>query len=291
MKNAGHRLKLKVSLFLILLIFFNYTVLFAKKVVNEDSNRKICSPTKPLYLSTTLIQSISRATFCVLGGYELWKEWHTPLSGIVGNLNKYGKVYLDYYFSKSVFLQIRGAVHQVLRGEQLLQDAGDFTVSTVAEIFSETRTRPSFGLQIKSKLPNTNQNRGIGPNTTDLTFSILMSKHFAKLTFMTEIGVGILTAPQKINLQNDVLVYGVGWFFNLTDFLIVSSEINGFLSTVKKSPIGTESRGRFQMGLLWKFSNFALEIFPSHGLNNREGDFGIGIGVSTQLNILTNHDK
>jgi hypothetical protein len=129
-------------------------------------------------------------------------------------------------------------------------------------------------------LPNTNQDRGIGANTTDITMSIVATKSFRSFTAFSDIGLVILTAPRQINDQNDALVYGLGVLWNVNKKFQLAGEINGFTSPRNQIPLGTEDRRAARVGFRWRFSKIAWEITAVQGLNQREGDVGAVAGIS-----------
>jgi hypothetical protein len=260
---------------------------------NNKSNKvkNINGSYHPLHLQTNYLFEKSRGVIFFMTSYEYKHAWITPLTKLKGNLNRFGLIRFDYFLADKIYLQVHGAIWEVLENSSSVQDVGDFTVSTVATLIEQKKNRPAIGIQIESKLPNTNQNKGLGPNTIDVSFSLLLKQARKRFTTFYEIGVGILAAPGKLNLQNDVLIYGFGFSCFLNRHISLCSEVYGSISTVKKAPVGTESRNRIQFGLVYKFEHLALELFPSYGLNRREGNLGIGVGISLQFNILTKYFK
>jgi hypothetical protein len=272
------------------LFYFNIGILDAEGI-KSNKVEIIKDLYHPLQLQTNILFKKSRGVIFFITSYEYKHAWITPLTKIKGNLNRFGLMRFDYFLADKIYLQVRGTIWEVLENSSSVRDVGDFTVSTVATLVEQKNNRPAIGIQIKSKLPNTNQNKGLGPNTIDVSFSLLLKQAKNRLATFYEIGVGILAAPRKLNLQNDVLIYGVGFSYLLNRRTVFCSEITGFISTVKTAPLGTESRNRFQIGLMYKFEHLALELFPSYGLNRREGNFGIGVGISLQFNLLTKYFK
>ncbi|GAB4370624.1 MAG: hypothetical protein Kow0042_12970 [Calditrichia bacterium] len=262
------------------------------------SKKKVEAPSAPLSLRGAILQNEDRGTFLLYSAVEYRQNWEAPLSGIKGDLKRFGVIRLDYYVSRNVVIQIRGAVKQILdieatspTGAENLKrssasDVGDFSIASLAYFFTERAHYPAFGLRMETTLPNTNQNNGLGTNTTDLQISLFGKKTYQQITLYADMGIGILTAPLNFNNQNDVFVYRTGILARISNRLQLAGEISGFHSTRNWVPIGTESRGIGQIGLTRNFRNVALEFFTVHGLNQREGDWGIILGLSTQVNFL-----
>jgi len=73
----------------------------------------------------------------------------------------------------------------------------------------ERRRKPAVGLRIEAKLPNTNQKRGIGTNTTGVLLSVTFQKAPGRLLVITDLGLGTLIEPTDEQTQNDVLLCGL----------------------------------------------------------------------------------
>ena len=273
---------------------------FAGETSVEHKRNLVDATPLPLSLQNEYLIPREKGSLLLLTAFEMRHQWIAPVSGYQGNLVKFGSLRLDYFLSKNVVFQIRGSFFQQLRfreengssraanDSRTVQDVEDFHVSTIATFLSEQRYRPAIGLRIDTRLPNSNQKKGLGTNTTDIFLALLTTKSFRSMWLFGEVGVGILTAPRVLNRQNDVLIYGVGMILNLAHNLQIAAGVSGMVSTKESVEIGTENRGIVQIGLHWKFPDFALEVFPQYGLHERSGTFGLRAGLGWQLNFLKN---
>jgi hypothetical protein len=118
---------------------------------------------------------------------------------------------------------------------------------------------------------------------------ITAGKHFAdnKLSVFGNLGLGILTAPLQATSQNDVLLYGLAGLYKATERVNILGEINGFHSTRKTAPLGTEdfSEARLgaqvsALGVRW----FAAGIF---GTSKRAPKTGLSIGITYDWEAFT----
>jgi hypothetical protein len=148
-------------------------------------------------------------------------------------------------------------------------------------VLPENRLRPALGLRIETKLPNTNQDRGIGTNTTDITMSALATKQYGRALVFADVGIGILTASRQLNDQNDVLVYGLGFMWKINQ-RFQHAEKSTASSSRQQIPLGTEDRSAARLGAVWTLSRLAFEALAVHGITEREGDFGLIVGISWQ---------
>jgi len=246
----------------------------------------------PLSLQTHIVQIIPRGSVQIFAAFDFQKNWEAPISQWYGDLTRWGVLRFNYHISDNVAIKISGVVQEILCihrhpetnvieiSPKTAHDIGDFRIATTACVIPPKKGRPAIGFRIETKLPNTNQEHGLGPNTTDVLLSGLVAHSLGSFLFCLDAGIGILTAPKKINEQNDVFVYGLGFVWNLNRSFLVAGEANGFFSTRRTIPVGTEDRGRARLGCAWVSSQFSLEVFPSYGLTKREGTLGILIGFA-----------
>jgi hypothetical protein len=257
-------------------------------LAGETPDKKfLTSPPIPLSLQTNTLQLAPKGSLRLHTGIELRPDWQAPITQARGDLYRFGVLRFDFGIAQNVAIQIRGALRQVLRFDHgaNANDVGDFSVATIARLVPAGVHRPALGFRLETKLPNTNQDRGIGANTTDVTMSMLATKQYGDALVFADIGLAILTAPRQLNDQNDVMVYGLGWLWNLNRHFQLAGEINGFVSPRDQIPLGTEDRGAARVGFIWRLPKLALEILAVNGLTEREGNWGVIAGASGQLNF------
>src|SRR6185503_239595 len=135
------------------------------------------------------------------------------LSGLEGDLTRVGDVGIHIGVSPNVEIQIDGTVQQFLSinerfrpavipldlGTNLVdtQDVGDFTLATKIKISREGKLLPAFGVRFGFELPNTNQARGIGTNTTNVFAQVLAGKKVGRARVFGNLGIAILQAPDQ----------------------------------------------------------------------------------------------
>jgi hypothetical protein len=259
---------------------------------DNDSSRTenlFDSPAAVLALQTNNLQLVPKGALQMHTAFELRPDWQAPITRARGDLYRFGVLRFDLGIAQKVTIQIRGALRQVLRFDRgaNADDVGDFSVATIARIVAAGKHRPALGFRIETKLPNTNQDRGIGTNTTDVTMAVLATKQYGRALLFADFGLAILTAPRQINDQNDVMVYGLGLLWSLNGHLLLVGEINGFVSPRDQIPLGTEDRSAARVGVSWKLSKLALEILAVKGLIQREGNLGVIAGMSWQMKLFS----
>jgi hypothetical protein len=238
-----------------------------------------------LGLQTNTLVLVPKGAAQIHTAFEFRPDWQAPITHAHGDFYRFGMLRFDFGIAPNVNIQVRGALRQVLRFDHgaNANDVGDFSVATIARIVAAGKHRPALGFRIETKLPNTNQDRGLGTNTTDVAMSVLATKQYGRALVFADLGLAILTAPRQLNDQNDVMVYGLGLLWNLSRHFQLAGEINGFVSPRDQIPLGTEDRSAARLGGSWKLSRFALEILAVKGLTKREGNFGLMVGLSWQV--------
>jgi hypothetical protein len=237
-------------------------------------------------------------------GFEFVQDRRFPLSGLRGDLTKLFDSRLSFGMAPNVEFQIEWSALDRLsineRGPSAIpldlgsnpsdtRDVGDVTLWMKMKLRNESRIVPGFGFRFGVRLPNSNQARGIGTNTTDFYGVVTVGKRFAddKLSVFGNIGIGIMQAPLSQFTQNDVLLYGLAGIYTLSDRVSIVGEVNGRHSTRNRTPLGTEdiSQGRIgaqlkALGLRWN----AAGIF---GLSRNAPRTGLAIGVTYDWDAFT----
>ena len=230
-------------------------------------------------------------------GFEFLQDIKFPLSGLRGDMTKLLDTRLSFGLSPMVEFQIEWTPQSFLsikgRGPTPLDlklganaadtnDVGDVTLWMKMKLRNETRIAPSLGFRFGVQLPNSNQARGIGTNTTNVYATINAGKKFAdgRLNVFGNVGLGILQAPLANFTQNDVLLYGLASIYRLSDRVNLVGEVNGTHSTRKTAPLGTEDFSEARVGAQIRALGLRFNAAGVFGLSNRAPKTGITFGVT-----------
>lgn len=253
----------------------------------------------PLLFWTPTLSFVPKGTVRVTTGASFLGGVAIPSSGLAGDLYQIGMVRADLGFSDRIEVRIQGVVRQELRidrershpippaevsGDET-HDAGDFSVITIARVMPERGWKPAVGLRIEAKLPNTDERRGIGTNTTDVLLSVPLQKRFGRLLVVTDVGLGILTEPSSGQSQNDVLLYGLAVAYAASPKLMLSGELVGRWAASGASP-GTASRSALHAGASYSFGPTAVGVILSRGLEPKGERFGATLAVSFGFRVF-----
>jgi hypothetical protein len=216
-------------------------------------------------LLTEDVDIIKPGVIRIESGFEFLQDQRFPLSGLRGDVTKVGDTRLSFGLAPNVEFQVEWTAQNFLsirqRGPSAIplrlgansgdaNDVGDARLWMKIKLRNETRIAPAVGFRFGVELPNSNQGRGIGTNTTNVYGMVIAGKRFAgnRLNVFGNLGLGILTAPLGNFSQNDVLLYGLAGIYTVNDRVNVVAEINGLHSTRKHPPLGTEDFAESRLG-------------------------------------------
>ena len=250
-------------------------------------------------LRTVDAETVPAGTMRVQVGFDFLQDVDITLSGLSGDMTSVGVVQIRMGVGKIAEVQLEGAVHHfldvkkqvgafvtpVLTGPNSTHDVGDFSIATKIRLLSETKRRPAVGFRFGYQMPNSNQSRGIGSNTSNIFAEFILQKHFGKLNLMGNAGVAILEAPAAAFTQNDVLTFGAGFSYAAHRRVNVVGEVAGFHSTRTISPspprlVGTESRSQGRFGLQILAGGFQWDIAGIAGITKSSSRTGFTFGIS-----------
>ena len=221
-----------------------------------------------------------------------------PLGGLRGDLTSAPVVHGIWAVGPRVVFQVRGAARQVLSieardrpaaveldpvvQEGTTRDVGDFEL---AVSFAPLGGAEGFsaGGHLGVKLPNSDETRGIGPNTTDVTIAALFSWVSARWRATGWFGVGILEAPTRSFEQNDVFAYAFESLWQVRPNWGLSLGTRGRASTRRVSPIGAGDLGEVRAGVEWRRGKLAIDAGLGHGYSEMSGDWSLRAGVAWVL--------
>jgi hypothetical protein len=241
-------------------------------------------------------ETIGAGRVLLEGGVEYDHDAVYPVSGLTGNLLRVPQFGISIGASSIAEVQIDQASFSRLeitsrRPAPLsglmtvtgtsTTDSDDLIIGTKIRIAPEGTTRPAFGFRFATKLPNANNESGLGLDTTDFFASILAGKTVHSVRVVGNIGFAILGDPTNGNRQNDVVTYGVSLARAITNAAEVVGEVNGRANTRSGGPLpGTESRSIVRMGLRYTTGGWRGDAAVLLGATNNDPGIGVTAGFT-----------
>ena len=255
-------------------------------------------------LQTQPAEVLQPGEFQISVGVEFLQGAEFPLSGLGGDLTRAGVIDLHWGVSRAVELQLQGVARNFLSVDEQrpalitpvldangnsTSDVGDFTLAAKIQFLREGAKRPALGVRVGFEMPNTNEMKGIGLNTTTVFFSFLTQKRIGKVTLYGNTGAAIIEAPGARFTQNDVVLYGFGLSIPVGSRVNLVGEVAGRWSTrdvpLDSELVGTGSRSQARLGFQFFAAGLRWDVAGVGGLTRRDPGTGIVLGITKMFNF------
>lgn len=221
-------------------------------------------------------------------GVEVLTRARFPLSKLVGTeLSPVSG--LHFSLGERAEFQLTGPLHHFLwvheNGTGRRNDWGDGAVSTKIRIVGEKGKLPIVGFRTSVVLPNSNDQRGIGTNTTKFFADLLFGKHFGDVFVFGSGGLGILGDTLNPRAQQDVMTYGIAALLPLTPHAELAGEIHG-LSNPREDPSpGGEDRAEIRAGARFRLGKTRWDVAATVGLTRLDHKGGVVFGMTRDFRL------
>ncbi len=254
-------------------------------------------------LRTTDVETVPAGDLRSQIGFDFLQDVGFPLSGLRGDETSVGVLSLRMGISKIAEVEVEGAIQNFLdvksqgasfvpnfqlTGANSTHDTGDFALSTKIRIIKPSGKRPGLAFRFGFIMPNSNQARGIGTNTTNVFALVALEEQIQKLKLMGDLGIEILQAPNALFTQNDVLMYGAGFSYPVHRRVNLVGEVNGLYSSrsINNALIGTQSTGQGRLGLQINAGGFTWDLAGIRGTNKYDARSGFTFGVTKEFHLF-----
>jgi len=248
-------------------------------------------------------ETVAAGTLRTEIGFDFLQDVGFPLSGLRGDETSVGVVDLRMGVGKIVEVEVQGAIQNFLdvksqgtsfvpnlslTGVNSTHDTGDFTLATKVRILKNEGKRPGLAFKFGFIMPNSDQARGIGTNTTNVFAMIALQEQIQKLSVFGNLGLEILQAPNALFSQNDVLIYGGAFKYPILKRVTVVGEVNGLYSarSINDALIGTQSTGQARFGVQIMAGGFTWDLAGVRGLNKYDPRSGLTFGISKDFRLF-----
>ena len=220
-----------------------------------------------------------------------------PISGLTGDLIRFGKFDLSFGVSPVAEIQLDGGFHnhlsitgrdplaplasRVTAGVTSTGDVEDGVIGAKIRLLHELADRPSLAVRFSTRLPNSKHPSGLGQDTTDFAFAFLSGKTVNNWRVVGNVGFSIMQDPVQDGIQNDVLLYGASVAHKISANVEAVADINGWADTRHNTPpIGTESRSALRAGARVTRGALRWDAGILLGLTSRDPSWGISGGFT-----------
>lgn len=161
-----------------------------------------------------------------------------------------------------------------------VSDFGDVTLRSKLRLVEERDSRPAFAVRFGVTLPETNDAKGLGPNTLRMSAQALLSKSFRRFAVHANAGLAIQDAPLSPHLQSDFLAYGLAAVYAAGDKLDVLAEGAGLLG---HGHPGADDRNEVRAGIRYGTGSVRWDAAVRRGLSEADGTWGFTAGLAWTL--------
>lgn len=260
-------------------------------------------------LRTVDAETVPAGVLRAEAGFDFLRSIDFPLSGLSGDLTSAGVINFRLGVGKLAEVQIEGSIQDFLdihsqgisqvsplqlSGATSTHDTGDYSLSAKLRVFSEKGKRPGLALKAGFTLPNSNERRGIGTNSTNVYAIVAVGKQWKGVKLFGNAGLEVMQAPNALRTQNDVLRYGGAFLIPVHRRVEVVGEVAGRYSTrtITTELIGTESRGQARMGVRLTAGGLTWDVAGIAGVYRDDPGSGITFGVRKEFRIFhLEHEK
>jgi len=241
-------------------------------------------------------ETIGAGLVLLEGGFDIAADAVYPATGLKGTLLRLPVVGVSVGISSIAEIQVDGGFYNRLTIKERFDAplAGrvtaegdrtssleDLVIGTKVRLLGETAGRPALGLRFATRLPNASNESGLGLDTTDFFFSVLVGKTIQSVRFVGNVGAGILADPTEGARQNDVLTYGFSVARAVAQGLEVVGEINGHLHTASfEAAPGTDTRAAMRVGGRYTYGAGRVDAGLIVGMTSRDPSFGFTMGFT-----------
>ena len=221
-------------------------------------------------------------------GIEYLDHARFPFSGLGGNELSIVSG-LHFGLGDRAEFQITGPLHRFLwvreNSSGKRNDWGDGALSTKIKIVGEKGARPIVSFRPTVVLPNSNDRKGIGTNTTQFFGSLLFGKHLQSVYVFGDAGLGILDDTLSARAQQDVLTYGVASVWTAGTRLKVLGEVNGRYNARAKPHPGGESLSQARLGFQVRAGGARWDVAGTAGLTRTDHKAGVVFGMTRDFRL------
>jgi len=257
-------------------------------------------------LRTTDTETVPAGTLRAEIGFDFLQDAGFPLSGLRGDETRAGVMNLRMGVGKIAEIEVEGAIQNFLdvksRGTSFVpelqltgvnstHDTGDFTLATKVRLLRAEGKRPGLAFRFGFVMPNSNQARGIGTNTTNVFALLALEEQIRKLTVFGNAGIEVLQAPNALFSQNDVFLYGGAFRYPVHRRVNLVGEVSGWYSgrNINDALVGTQSTGQARLGLQIFAGGFTWDVAGIKGINKYDPSSGFTFGVSKDFKLFDLH--
>jgi hypothetical protein len=229
---------------------------------------------------------IPNGAFVMESGFGFARKAQFPLSGLKGDEYSVFVNGLNFSLGPRAEFQINGTIQNFVKvNNNWRNDWGDWSLSTKIRLVPETHVLPAVSFRPTMVLPNSNDSRGIGTNSTSVFGSLLVGKTVGRGFVFGNVGIGILTDTIHVRAQQDVLTYGLAGVVPINTRFSLLSEWNGWKNPRGNPSPGAESRSQVRLGAQIRTGTVRWDVAGTAGITRTDPRGGVVFGLTKEFRL------
>ncbi len=161
-----------------------------------------------------------------------------------------------------------------------VSDAGDVTLRAKLRLLEEGPGRPALGARFTVSLPETKDEKGLGPDVLRTSAQFLVTQILGSLRLHANAGILIQDLPRVRAEQADFFAWGVALEQRLSPKLVFVADLAGRSGPGEpEAPARAEARLGARLGR----GRLRADVAARRGLSAADGDWGVTLGLSYRL--------
>lgn len=179
-------------------------------------------------------------------------------------------------------LSIGGPAWQWLSPDGVSRDTdgpGDLSFWMVVTALRQRRSRVALGFAYGAKMPNADDEDGLGTDEADTFFAVLVGHASTLNEWRLNVGLAVLGDPAVNASQEDMLTYGLAGRHGRHH--CIAWEIYG--RTLSSDDARDLEESTLEAGYLYRGRRADVEVSLVHGLTRNSGDLGVSAGMAIRF--------
>ena len=249
-------------------------------------------------------ETVPAGYILVESGIDWLDNVNYPVTGLKGNLSRFGSFGVSLGVSSIAELQVDGSLYNRLAIQSIdplaplafrytgdpntARSFDDLTIGAKVRFVSETESRPALAVRFSTKLPIVGTESGLSTGTTDFTTGLAIAKTVGSVRIAANAGIAILGDPVNGDVQNHLFAYGISAARALKPGFEVVLDLNGRVDTGDTPPpAGTESRALLRAGGRYTYKTVRMDAALLIGVAEQDPAFGFTFGATWVFKAFT----
>lgn len=158
-----------------------------------------------------------------------------------------------------------------------VSDFGDVTLRSKVRLLAEAAGRPALAARFAVTLPETNQAKGLGPNTNRVAAQLLLTRTAGRARLHLNGGIAIHDRVFEPHSQSDLFAYGAALELKLGARTALLGEVAGRAG--QGAPVIDRTR-EARLGIRVMRRRVAWDAALRRGIGDADGDWGFTAGLT-----------